>query len=60
MLASSICLHSVLVRLPAVGMLAPAWPQSGAHGPGQVAPACLAACQPWSVHWSTSVINQNL
>ena len=38
MVGSSICLHSVLVRIPAVGMLAPAWPQSGHHGPGQVAP----------------------
>lgn len=60
MVGSSICLHSVLVRIPAVGMLAPAWPQSRPHGPGQVAPACLATCQPWPVHQSTSVMNQNL
>lgn len=51
---SSICLCSVLVRILAMGTLAPAWLQSRAHGPGQVAP-CLSghlpamACSPINI-----------
>ncbi|KAI4586067.1 hypothetical protein MJG53_003854 [Ovis ammon polii x Ovis aries] len=46
---SSICLRSVLVRILAMGTLAPAWLQSRAHGPGQIDESVVLAgpCQGW-------------
>lgn len=58
MVGSSICLNSVLMRLPAAGKPALAWAagQSPWSWPGS--PACQAACQSRPAPWSTLEVSQ--